>query len=722
LLAFAAAFFATRAIVGARESARDAREIDARPGVPAATAPLHAAADPNKTDRAAANPNDPPEISSRAATPDSSPARAAAPSMLEGTLTGVIVDFSGKPVPGARCMWVTSNGQIHGGTVDCATDAAGRFAVKISKFKQSSRQCSLLTRAPHHFDTLAGPFDLVEGAVTDVGEIRLEGAGRVKVRVTDSSGRPFPNIVATLDDKDEAPTSSNWRGAPLDVRGPKNRYRLTGMTGEDGSLVFEPVWPGRNVVWIESPDSKGWQSQIFGFDPASRAIEVVPGREELLEWSAKRSATLSGRATARGKPLANQVVSLVSPVGMRTWTPVRATTDSDGNFAFPPVPVGEYSVRKGDHAVHFDIAARVQEVDDPVEIPIEWAFRYEQASRALPGDEKHKITLHEGATRADFDFGSGAAVELTIVDARTRKPAPRALTRIYDEPKSGITKGPDRRLPKDPSASKPTFDRRSTAGADGIVKWDDVPEGTWRVSVQAPNYHRMQLEIAVGPAADIRRTIPLDAGGTIRGKVVNTDGTPVAGAMVVIAPSAEDLEPIYNDSTNFETASPSPRAIASDDGAFEITGVSPGTQRILAFSSTHAPASVDVTVPADDAAEGVVVQLQRFGRLLVTVHRGGAGIPQFSAGIQRFEPGSPVPSEAWADDLFFETIGATSDFMGSRGSPDGNGIVTIVGVPPGVWTLDILLPTPDGAPPTPPFHAKATAVAGRDVPVFVELP
>jgi hypothetical protein len=462
---------------------------------------------------------------------------------------------------------------------------------------------------------------------------------------------------------------------------------------------------------------------MLGLDPPAKTIEVEPGREELLEWTAPVSAVLSGRATARGKPLGQGVLTLLrrGADGGGPWYPVRAKTDSSGGFAFPPVPIGNYAVARGDYAIHFDVAALVYAAGTSVEIPVEWGARLRFLG--LDANNERKVELHDGENSADLDFGDANHLEVAVVDAQTQQSVPRADVRVYAPlgANATIPRGHARRFPENEVTGKPTFDRRGRAGVDGKVGFDDIPDGRYRVSVHAPGRRRAQVDVDVA-GGEPRVVVAIERGSALRGKVVNADGSAAASAVVTLVPSGDDLEPILLDSTVFDTAPNTPQAFVRDDGSFELAGLPPGNQRFLVFSSVHAPMTVDFTIPETGALDDAVITVEKFGGFVVSAHRGADPIPNFTVKPTREDGAAAFPPEAWESDLFFGLVGGMGDPVGSGGGAAPNGVRTLERIRPGTYTLEITEAAEEGATAKPAVTVKARAVAGRSVPVYVELP
>lgn len=91
-------------------------------------------------------------------------------------------------------------------------------------------------------------------------------------------------------------------------------------------------------------------------------------------------------------------------------------------------------------------------------------------------------------------------------------------------------------------------------------------------------------------------TLKLTRPATVRGKVVDAKGRPVADREVYARP-ADGLENRYYD----------PTATTAADGTFELKFLRPGEQLLRAYGNTPAVAPVQVTLTEGQAAEGVTL-------------------------------------------------------------------------------------------------------------------
>ena len=178
-----------------------------------------------------------------------------------------------------------------------------------------------------------------------------------------------------------------------------------------------------------------------------------------------------------------------------------------------------------------------------------------------------------------------------------------------------------------PEVSEP---HAKTFSGDSFV-FEDLEPGTWSVFVHVPGcaaFVRRGVELAAGATVDLR--CALGAGIALRGRVLDAEGSPVEGALVLV----EEDTPMQVLDLAMEEAPPSwPAAVRSDaEGAFELPHLLPGRRTLRATRAGHGagwvggidPAAVD---PADPRG-GVEIRLTRAGAIEGAVaHDDGAPWP-----------------------------------------------------------------------------------------------
>ena len=191
-----------------------------------------------------------------------------------------------------------------------------------------------------------------------------------------------------------------------------------------------------------------------------------------------------------------------------------------------------------------------------------------------------------------------------------------------------------------PSSFNPFSGGRLIESEKGRFAIEGVRAGTSNLSFTAPGYLPETVEIAVAEGEATRGVIvKLTPGGTVTGRVVDSQDEPVAGAQVVAV--NEDGSPridfvdspslganSYNAQASqrfglelFEVVSGlgirGPGAVFSGaDGSFELTGLPSGPLRVLAQHRDHAPTRSDPLVLSEgEPLTDVVVKLKSGGGL-----------------------------------------------------------------------------------------------------------
>lgn len=290
---------------------------------------------------------------------------------------------------------------------------------------------------------------------------------------------------------------------------------------------------------------------------------------------------VTGRVVGRGEPLQQASVALLDPRGNESTS---TSTDRAGGFALSVANTPT-------------VALLVQSAGFAPRIT-----RHTLLSNAAPrqlGD----IELRAGGT---------VAGRITGTDGRPVAGATATLVASRNDP--------DARAPALLALRGP----RATS-ADGTFRFEHVMAGTYRVTARAPGHQEGRadsyVQVTEGSTHQLD-AIALSPGTTLRGRVVDPDGTAIGGATIRVRSAAAGVR--LN-----RTASSSP------DGRFALHGLPPGALRV----SASAPGYLHTEREAVDATQTpeLLLRLERGMTITGVVRAAGrqAPIESFAAALSR---------------------------------------------------------------------------------------
>lgn len=250
------------------------------------------------------------------------------------------------------------------------------------------------------------------------------------------------------------------------------------VAGDAGApaIHVSPVTGIDGRFTIEGLDPGRYRLRVTGPGLVAAEVRYVPVPSDETRIVVSRQVKIEGRVVDGTTPVANATVGLR---GDAIGGTIEAKSDHAGKFTFAELPEGRYQL----FAYQEALAARTVRVNrlgagpfDPVELRLE-------AAAIVVG---RVIDRGEGT-------GVVAAVEL--------RP-------------SGDDQAP----------------RYARSGTDGVFRIEGVPTGRWIADAYAPGYASLG-----GVEIEAARGIPeiaLSRGATIEGRVVDGQGTPIAGASV----------------------------------------------------------------------------------------------------------------------------------------------------------------------------------------------
>lgn len=618
----------------------------------------------------------------------------------EGTVTGLVVDHDGKPAPGVkvRMLGKESAAAFFAPSVD--TDAAGRFSlnVPVKKKKTLRLRANRKDRMPIVVRDVAVRRD----QTTDVGVIQFEASGALEVKVT-SGDRPVPNIQVEIDlpkAKDiEKQLASNGKKAmdPEALEAVAEMARGRRTTNEEGVAHFPALPVGTVEVKVDVPHRA--PPRATPSDPAfvtgdiTRTVDVTLGKTETVEVSIRGLGVLSGRAFVRRAPLANEWLGLSEAKTSGTFlrkfgAHVRTRTDAEGKFTFPPVTPGDFVVSRGDPGEPFDFGSMAGMADDPMEASMKAAEKMFGGQKSGELDHTRPVEVTEGTSTVEVDFG-GALLEAIVQNADDGSPLADATVRLFDPPKESDKKARRNRrgvpFQLESDGDRRPVRLRGRTDSRGRVTFQDLEPGAYRLVARvADRPPSAPVDLSLGVDGTARAVLPVPRSVTVRGTINDRAGNPIESATVSALPKHDD-EPPYPDDFMFMMGAPRPRARSDAKGAFSLGEIASGAQKIVAYGEGFAPSLMDVNAPS----EGWNFFLDKYGKVRVTVRRGGVPAPNVRVQVKLDAEDAPVPPEVWSDFGMLMTLGmAGSSVFGTNTGDDGVALLTTV--PPGEWTISVV--------------------------------
>lgn len=420
-------------------------------------------------------------------------------------------------------------------------------------------------------------------------DLRLTADGDVSADLTlAASGAVKGRLVSPAG----APVAGRVRIQELDGREtPGSLADALSAETADGRFTLDHVPPGSHALGVMAP----------GFAPLRLDFDLRGPTQDLGDVALDMGLTISGRVRdAQGRSIAGAEVSGSSWGPDQLARPAGFTTGADGLFVLAGLDEAKYGIE-------------VQ------------ADGYAIANRSIVA----------GTHDADFTLSRSGAITGAVVD--------EAGLPVED---FMVLAQPEKQEPD--SWQEPRKDVQAT---DGRFLLPDVRPGTYVLRVESEGRasgSASAVVVRAGATADVGK-IRLGRGGTIRGTVVTSDGSPVAGALVHAQTAAEF-------STSYGTP---PGAVTGVSGEFALRGLEAGRFNLVATHPQLAPGfedGIDVE-PARGPAEARIV-----------MSRGG--VVEGSARRRDGTPLTGVMVEAMSTIADRERF--SFDFRGVPVAPDGS--------------------------------------------------
>jgi protocatechuate 3,4-dioxygenase beta subunit len=489
----------------------------------------------------------------------------------------VMTDVGGQPLPDAL-VWCSAD---PGGFL--RTDAAGRYATRLMAAGSVWLQAQASGR-------LSGRIALTDSQLRAgrVPAFALERAASVAGRVVDATGAPLSGawVRAVPVPRNDTPSSTQGKQPTL----------AGAASAADGSFRLGPLKPGEIFVL---------QASLPGFLlSTAQALTPPTGRRAgppvRLVLAPARAAF--GRVQDTGhRPIPGAAVRLSGTAG---GNGSRAISDSQGRFTvaevpamgldlsvskpgFAPAVVRNFKVRGGAGPIDLGSitlrpgAAVTGLVGNPQGKPVAGArvFLVEDVRLPFALAERLRGETPDGTTGADgrfslADLPPGLPVHLLIsapghlpVTVRGIRPPTTAplqirletgstfIGRVLDPaglpvPRAEVEVTWQATLPGLPHIpTGPPVSKSTRAGRDGRFEIGELPAGAATLGVSAAGFVAAEeIRVALPQAPGEEKTIVLERGTTLQGRVETTAGEPVPGARVIAgsATGISDSEGLFD--------------------------------------------------------------------------------------------------------------------------------------------------------------------------------
>ncbi len=472
----------------------------------------------------------------------------------------------------------------------------------------------------------SGRVEIGADADTDDFVIKLSRGGAITGLVRDGQKQIQANVQVLL-------TKVPMGGGPQ-----------TASTGPDGRYSFEKIAPGEYMV-IRAPTGGG-PLMLFG---GMKQVVVREGETTVHDLDDAAKINLTGRVLKGGQPVGNAML-IFSPTdaGGAPTDIKQSRTDVEGRYQIGLDTAGAYSVVVAAGGAMF--GGRQSGV--PIQVP-------DQQNPVVD------VTVKAAGIAGRVMNAEGKPVSGAIVSVKS----------------SGGTAGAE---------GHGRGGMQDQTDPDGTFLIEGLEPGTYAITAAASGYRNAEVPpVTVANESDVPTVeVRLEPGRTVRGRVLDANGSGIAGAMVMAA--AAGAASAGRDAVN---------ASSDINGTFLVTAPADGPIDVTAVAAGFPPARAIGVQPQDGV--DVVLRAPRPGRVRVSVlTTGGDAVA-----------GAKVSCRAVPDFLGGGYLSALNQTPPT--GPDGT--TTVTSLAPGAYELTVSLG---------PRHATgaATLAEGTEVVTTITLP
>ncbi len=377
------------------------------------------------------------------------------------SIHGLVADAKGNPVDGAEVRAKAPEREeiprlTRGdpGPADAVTAADGSFVLED---RSPGETLDLAVTRPGY-----GPGSAPGVAVPSETPVRivLQPTARVAGRTLDPEGKPVAGASVFLSEQE----SKSLGGQSVLM--PSGRFHR-GTADDEGGFSFDGVSPGPFTLSARAPRRQ----------EAELANLEVKGGQDLtgLDLVLAPGAEVAGKVLSpEGRPVPETEVAVVeaSENGFPSFSPLRATTDGDGQYRIEGIPPGKHTLEA--HAEGYRRAVR-------------------------------DVELTPAAAAVDFALERGLEASGRVVDD-AGNPVPGARLLLV--------------------AGQNAFDSpRTVSGADGTFRFSGLQDGTYRLAALKDGYtsDRKGTTVTLAGAPVSGLEVKLSGGGTITGRLTGVE-------------------------------------------------------------------------------------------------------------------------------------------------------------------------------------------------------
>lgn len=319
-------------------------------------------------------------------------------------------------------------------------------------------------------------------------------------------------------------------------------------SGEDGSYEFRNIGAGSYAVEVDGGEA-GQVSLV--------ALAIGPRQELHRDFRLVPGLSIAGRVTSRGRPVEKAAVR-VTTVNFGEQQVSRARSDADGAWEVQGLTEGTYSV-------------------------------FVVAEGYVPSNQ---YPAEAGQTGMAIELAPLPAIHGRVVDAASGEPVPAFEIRL----RAGADPG---------DIPAPLGGFRSRKDPEGTFVVHPPGPGKFVVEAVADGYaETFSNTVTVAPEQTLEGVeVRLSRGGTLRGRVVDGDGKPVRGALVVTHDDDWIDDPFTRSLGDYNpTLATTQDARTNARGEYELTGLNAALYQV-AVSHPDYSSAVGRGIRVEDGAE-----------------------------------------------------------------------------------------------------------------------